>query len=92
MPPILEQRPTSRGQPNSSVRALEQQNPQVRLEALDLQTERRLRNPQSMRRPPEMQLLSYGDKVAEVSQFDLIDHVTMIPQSYQSRAENILDK
>jgi hypothetical protein len=51
------------GQPNGSRRPIEQSNTQFRLQSLDLSGQRRLRQMESLCRPPKIQLFGDGHKI-----------------------------
>jgi len=75
---FLEQRFSRGRELDTPVRALEQLNSELSLESLDLQTQRRLRNPELPRRSAEVKLFGDGDEVAEVPQFQLLGHIPCV--------------
>ena len=55
------------GERHAPLRPREQESAEFSLELLDLLTQRRLRDVESRRSAPEMQLLGDGDEVAEMA-------------------------
>jgi hypothetical protein len=73
-PRPLEQRRASRCQLDAARSPYEQHQPQLPLELANRTRERRLRHVQTLRCPPEMQLLRNGDEIAQLSQLERSIH------------------
>ena len=63
-----------RGEPNVAGGAVEQRHPELTLEPADLLADRRLHDVQSLRRPPEAQLVGDGDEIATAGSSMLPSH------------------
>src|SRR5438094_6886271 len=68
LPCMFEKQSTSARQPHPSLGAFEQLDVDLFLELFDLVTERRLRDVEALRGPPEIQLFSDGNEVSEMAQ------------------------
>jgi hypothetical protein len=65
---VIEERGAGRRQLHLPPRSVEQQDPELLLEQLDLPAEGRLRDLHPLRRPPEVTLLGDRNEIAQVAE------------------------
>ncbi|MNH21437.1 hypothetical protein D3C79_812460 [compost metagenome] len=68
-PCLFEEQAPGLAELDPTIGTLEQACPQLLFQGLDLLAQRRLGDPQVLRRPAKMQLFGDGDEVAQVTQF-----------------------
>jgi len=90
-PRFFEERPTGLCQAHAPLQSLKERVPNLFFKLLYLARQSRLRDAQSLGRPPKMLFFPNGDEVTKVSQFHKNSKKTPIARSYQCIEIKVLD-